>query len=70
MSDHALMVLFALAWVFTLFALVVVNNERKLWKDAYEKLSSDLNASTRAETERIVHELEATRARIPFHWDD
>ena len=70
MSDHTLMVLFALAWFITLLALAVDHTERNHWKELYEQTRNAVLREGQAQTRRTIRELDAVHQSSLVAWDE
>ena len=70
MSDHTLMVLFALAWFITLLALAISHAERSHWKELYEQTRNAVLREGQAQTRRVIRELDAVHESSIFNWDE
>jgi hypothetical protein len=70
MTDHTLMVLFALAFIVMFFAFLTALSERNHWRAQYKRLANSVLYEGYAETRKVLANLDALNAQVVRTWDE
>lgn len=64
MSDHTLMILFALAWLVSTLWFAFAWSDRNHWKRMYEQLRNTMLKEGQAQTRRAIRSLEDVELKV------